>query len=173
VNRLGAAGTLCVCAALALAGCGGGPDHGPPPPTTPATIATIATVATVATSTTGAAMAVIAADRPSARIAQLRRESATAVRLDIRAVANPGGQGLALAVAVEDGTDPDRHATIGNVSPYPTGQPGTFTLPLPPAAADLVHSGPTVLVVTLSPALPDTPLRPGVSLSLDASLTGA
>jgi hypothetical protein len=164
VKRLGAAGTLCACAALALGGCTGGADHGSPPSATPAT---------VSTSPTGAAMAVIVASRPSARIAQPRRDGATAVRLDVRAVDNPGGQGLALGVAVEDGADPTRHETIGNVSPYPAGQPGAFTLPLPPAAADLIRHGPTVLVLTLSPALPDTPLQPGVSVALDAAVTAA
>jgi hypothetical protein len=120
---------------------------------------------TAAATPTGLVVVVLSADRPSARIAQPRQPAATGVRLAIQSIQNPSGQGVALRVAVEDTATPPRHVDVGAVSPYPSNQPGVFTLVLPAGAAAMVHEGPTVLIVTLTP-LSSTVLQAGVSFNL-------
>ncbi len=101
-----------------------------------------------------------------------RAPDATVVRLNVQAITNPGDQGLGLAVAVE-ATTPARHVDIGGISPYPSSQPGTFTLALPAPAAELIHQGPTVLIVMVSPALAGTALQPEVRLRLTVELASS
>lgn len=152
-------GLLLAGLALMGAGCTGLP--GPPTAGSPSPVA----------SPTGLAVVSLTVDQPSARIAQARQPSATAVRLAVQAVQNPGGQGLALGVAVEDASAPAQPVDIGTVSLYPADHPDVFTLMLPDAAARMVHAGPTVLIVTLIPVQSGATLQPGVRLSLSAWLT--
>jgi hypothetical protein len=151
-----AAGIVCTCLLLAAGGCHGRPARQPSPSPTSA----------------GAATVTLTADHPTAYVSQPSRPDATTVRLDIRAIDNPSGQGLAIGVAVEATGTPARRANIGTVSPYPGNQPGVFTLPLPASATQLVRHGTTVLVVTVTAAVPGTPLRPDVRLSLTAGAAG-
>jgi hypothetical protein len=150
-----ATGTLLTCLVLAVGACHGRPARQPPPPTTSGT----------------PAMLMLTADQPTARISQPRRPGASAVRLDVRAVRNPSGQGLTINIAVEAAGSVTRRADIGNVSPYPASQPGVFTLVLPGAAADLVRQGPTMLVVTITTAVPGRVLEPAIGLNLTATLS--
>jgi hypothetical protein len=148
---------LLLAALLLVAGVGctglpGLPTAAPSPPSPAAT-------------PTGLVVVVLSADQPSARIAQPRQPAVTGVRLAVQAIQNPSGQGVALRVAVEDTATPPRHVDVGAVSPYPSNQPGVFTLVLPEAAAAMVHEGPTVLIVTLTP-LSSAVLQAGISFSL-------
>ncbi len=154
MSQAATARTVLACAVLAIGGCHGRAAPQPSPTTTPTT-----------------PVVVLTAERPTARIPQPGLPTATAIRLDVQDVTNPAGQGLAITLAVEDPGTPARRVDVGNVSPYPASQPGVFTLVLPGPAADLVHQGPTMLVVTLGAALPGTVLQPGVRLSLTAAAT--
>jgi hypothetical protein len=154
VNRLIIVCMLLAGVLLALVGCRGPLGLGSP----------------TATATTSLLVVTLTASQPTGRIALQRAPDATVVRLDVQAITNPDGQGLALAAAVE-ATSPARHADIGSISPYPSSQPGTFTLALPGPAADLVHQGSTVLIVTVSPVLSGTTLQPDVQVRLTAELT--
>jgi len=145
--------TLVLVVGVGCAGLPGQPTAAPSPAATP----------------TGLVVVVLSADRPSARIAQPRQPAVTGVRLAVQAIQNPSGQGIALRVAVEDTATPPRHADVGSVSPYPPNQPGVFTLALPAGAAAMVHEGPTVLIVNLTP-LSSTVLQAGISISLKAWL---
>jgi hypothetical protein len=155
MNRAATASILIACMVLVVVGCSGRTTPEPLPTSTSASPAVV----------------VLTTDQPTARISQPRQPSATAVRLNVQAVKNPGDQGLAIGVAVEDAATAARRVDIGNVSPYPSEQPGVFTLVLPGPAADLVHQEPTVLIVTVTPIQSGTVLQPGVSLSLTAGLT--
>jgi hypothetical protein len=150
MKRTATTWALLVCMVVVLAACQDRPSSKPPP----------------ATVTPRLAVAVLTADQPTARIPQPRLLRATGIQLKVQAVRNPGDQGLVIGLAVEDATTVD----VGNVSLYPASQPGVFTLVLPGLAADLVHQEPTVLIVTVYPALSGTILQPGVSLNLTAEL---
>jgi hypothetical protein len=140
---------------LALASCNGRPSAG-----LPATEAT-----------PSPALALLTAGQPTARISLPRMPNASAIRLNIQAVTNPGGQGLVIELAIEEPTNTAHQVDIGRVSLYPSNHPGVFTLVLPASAADLVHQASAILIVTLSTALPGDVLQTGIRLSLTAELT--
>jgi hypothetical protein len=154
VRRAVATCDLLVCLVLAVVGCRG--RMTPAPTATP--------------TATGLAVVLLTADRPTVQIPQPRLPSATAARLQVLAVTNPGPQGLDFGLDIEDATTMERRIHVGDVSLYPSGQPGLFVLPLPSPAADLAHRAPTVLFVTVTPAIDGTALQPGVSVSLTAGL---
>jgi hypothetical protein len=124
-----------------------------------------------ATATTALVLVVLTAGQPTGRVAQPRAPGVTMARLFVRDVKNSSGQGLQFAVALEDTATPAHHVEVGNFSLYPSNHSGVFALPLPAAAADLARQGPTVLIVTMAPALAGTTLQPDVSVSLTAELT--
>ncbi len=155
MKRAAVTSTLLACLVLAVVGCGGCATSAPRPTPTP----------------TGLAVVVLTADRPTAQVPQPRLPGATAVRLHVLAVTNPGGQGLDIGVDVEDAATMAHRVHVGDVSLYPPNRPALFVLVLPGPAADLVHQEPTVLLVAVTPAIPGTALQPGVSLSLTAELT--
>jgi hypothetical protein len=147
--------TLLLCGVLAVVGCQGRSLPAPAVTATPTLPAPV----------------VLTTDQPTAQIAQPRQPNARGVRLIVQAVTNPSGQGIVIALAVEDAAAPGHQADVGNVSLYPPDHGGVFTLPLSGSAAELVHDGPTLLLVTISAALAGTALQPGLSLSLAAALT--
>ncbi len=155
MNRVVITCILLVCVVLTAVGCQGRTTPELTPVATPTSLAVV----------------VLTTDQPTGKISQPRLPGATAVRLDIQTVKNPGGRGLVIELAVENATASVYRVDIGNVSLYPSDQGGVFILVLPGPAADLVHQEPTVLIVTVTTALPGTVLQPGISLSLTAELT--
>jgi hypothetical protein len=123
-----------------------------------------------ATATSGLILMVLTASQPTGRVAQPRAPAATVARLNVRAVTNASGQGLAISVALEDTATPNHQVDVGSVGLYPSGQSGVFTLALPAAAVELARQGPTVLIVTVAPALAGTTLQADVSVRLTADL---
>jgi hypothetical protein len=155
MNRVITFGALVAGLLVAVAGC-----RGQPPPAAP-----------TATATTVLVLVVLTAGQPTGLVAQPRAPNATVARLNVQAATNASGQGLQVTVALEDTATPNHHVDVGSFSLYPPGQPGVFTLVLPAAAVDLARQGPTVLMVTVAPALAGTPLQPDVRVSLTATLT--
>jgi hypothetical protein len=155
VKRAAITSTLLACVVLAVVGCEGRSTRAPTPTPTP----------------TGPAVVVLTSARPTAQVPQPRLPSATAVRLQVLAVTNPGNQGLDIGVDVEDAATMEHRIHVGDVSLYPSNQPALFALVLHGPAADLVHQAPTVLIVAITPAIAGTPLQSDVSLSLTAELT--
>lgn len=147
-------GVFLVVWVVLLASCAGSSTSRPPP----------------ATTTASTAVVTLSASSPTAHFAQAAKASATSALLRVQDVKNPALQGLDFAVDIASVIDPSNTVTIGNVSLYPSDRPAHFTLPLSAAAAALVRMGPTELIVTLSPALSGTQLRPDVSLAVAAEL---
>jgi hypothetical protein len=96
--------------------------------------------------------------------------NASAIRLNVLAVTNPGGQGLEIDLAIEEPANTARQVDVGSVSLYPSNHPGVFTLVLPASARNLVQQASAVLIVTVTSALPGAVLQSGIRLSITAEL---
>jgi hypothetical protein len=145
------AATILVAAALAAGGCTDSP--------TPSISAVPSTPASAARSTPQTAE--LSAANPTARFVVDAGSTARLVRVVIVDNTNPARQPVVLSVRV-NGID------SGGVTPFPPDQPGSFTVALPPAAAEAVGRGGAVIDVTLAPIATGEPLRADVQLRVQA-----
>jgi hypothetical protein len=148
------AAAIVVAAALATGGCTGKPA--------PGSSAVPSTRPSAARSTPQTAQ--LSAANPTARFTVDGGGTARLVRVVIVANNNPARQPVVLSVRV-NGID------SGGVTPFPPDQPGSFTVALPPAAAEAVGRGGAVLDVTLAPIATGEPLRADVQLRVQAYLS--
>lgn len=104
---------------------------------------------------------------PTAIVPAPKTDKAGRVRVQIRALDNPGLQGIAIRVAL---SNPDGSQTdLGAVSPFPVDRAGDLYVKLPPDAARRLGERDGLFVLALVTAEPSQALRADVHLSLTAT----
>jgi hypothetical protein len=147
----GRAAAILLVAALAAGGCTDSPApcNSAVPSTRPS--ATLSTPQAVE----------LSAGNPTAWFTVDGGSTAGLVRVVIVDTTNPARQPVVLLVRV-NGID------SGGVTPFPPDQPGSFTVALPPAAAEAVGRGGAVIDVTLAPIASGEQLRADIQLLVQA-----
>jgi hypothetical protein len=109
----------------------------------------------------------LSSSHPAATVPAPKTDNAGRVRVQIRALDNPGLQGIAIRVAL---SNPDGSQTdLGAVSPFPADQAGDLYIKLTPDAARRLREGDGLFVLTLVTGDPSQALRADIHLTLTAT----
>jgi hypothetical protein len=109
----------------------------------------------------------LSSSHPTATVPAPKTDNAGRVRVQIRALHNPGLQGTAIRVAL---SNPDGSQTdLGAVSPYPVDRAGDLHVKLTPDAARRLAERDGRFVLTLVTADPSQALRADIHLTLTAT----
>jgi hypothetical protein len=109
----------------------------------------------------------LSSSHPTATVPAPKTDKAGRVRVQIRALDNPGLQGIAIRVAL---SNPDGSQTdLGAVSPFPVDRAGDLNVKLTPDAARRLGERDGLFVLTLVTADPSQALRADIHLTLTAT----
>jgi hypothetical protein len=109
----------------------------------------------------------LSSSHPTATVPAPKTDKAGRVRIKIRALDNPGLQGIAIRVAL---SNPDGSQTdLGAVSPFPVDRAGDLYVKLTPDAARRLGERDGLFVLTLVTADPSQALRADIHLTLTAT----
>jgi hypothetical protein len=109
----------------------------------------------------------LSSSHPTATVPAPKTDKAGRVRVQIRALDNPGLQGIAIRVAL---SNPDGSQTdLGAVSPFPVDRAGDLYVKLTPDAARRLGEHDGLFVLTLVTADPSQALRGDIHLTLTAT----
>jgi len=109
----------------------------------------------------------LSSSHPTATVPAPKTDKAGRVRVQIRALDNPGLQGIAIRVAL---SNPDGSQTdLGAVSPFPVDRAGDLHVKLTPDAARRLGERDGLFVLTLVTADPSRALRADIHLTLTAT----
>lgn len=92
----------------------------------------------------------------------------TVLQLAITAIDNPKAQAFAVSASLQPPGGVEGGVPIGTFAPFPVDQPGTFVLPLPAPAQEVLAgaSEGLALRLALEPMLPERPLVEPLRVSL-------
>jgi hypothetical protein len=109
----------------------------------------------------------LSSSHPTATLPAPKTDNAGRVRVQIRALDNPGLQGIAIRVAL---SNPDGSQTdLGAVSPFPVDRAGDLYVKLTPDAARRLGEHDGLFVLTLVTADPSQARRGDIHLTLTAT----
>ena len=109
----------------------------------------------------------LSSSHPTATVPAPKTDKAGRVRVPIRALDNPGLQGIAIRVAL---SNPDGSQTdLGAVSPFPVDRAGNLHVKLTPDAARRLGERDGLFVLALVTADPSQALRADIHLTLTAT----
>jgi hypothetical protein len=109
----------------------------------------------------------LSTSHPTATVPAPKTDKAGRVRVQIRALDNPGLQGIAIRVAL---SNPDGSQTdLGAVSPFPVDRAGDLYIKLTPDAARRLGEHDGLFVLTLVTADPSQALQGDIHLTLTAT----
>jgi hypothetical protein len=109
----------------------------------------------------------LSSSHPTGTVPAPKTDNAERIRVQIRALDNPGLQGIAIRVALSnaDGSQTD----LGAVSPFPADQAGDLHIKLTPDAARRLGERDGLFVLTLVTGDPSQALRADIHLTLTAT----